>query len=162
VCRGVDVFILLYETNDAQWPPFTFKYCTSTDLHSWSHIPGAIYGRDKYVGGPALYYEGGTYYTLFLHDLGGTWETRITRSRDLLNWEDAPEGRPFLPCNPKHVPQPNLFPDVRELSASDAELCEWRGKTLVYFYGGNQQGQGILQLAVFDGSPRELLEYYFV
>jgi len=162
VCRGADSFILLYETDDQQWPPpFTFKYCTSDDLLNWSRIPGAIYGRDKYVGGPALYYEGGTYYTLYLQALDGRYDTRITRSRDLLHWEDAPEGRSFLACDPEFVPQPDLFPDVREISASDAELCAWQGKTLVDFYGGNQQGQGISQLAEFDGSPRELLEHYF-
>lgn len=162
VCRGAESFILLYETDDKQWPPpFTFKYCTSDDLLHWSRIPGAVYGRDKYVGGPALYYEGGIYYTLYLQALDGYYETRITRSRDLLHWEDAPEGRPFLACNPEHVPQPDLFPDVREISASDAELCAWQGKTRVDFYGGNQQGQGISQQAEFDGSPRELLEHYF-
>jgi len=161
VCRGAASFIMLYETNDSQWPPFTFKYCTSEDLTHWRRIPGAVYGQDKYVGGPALYYEGGTYYTLYLHDLGGTWETRVTRSTDLRHWEDAPADRPLLIPDPTFAPQPDLFPDVREISASDAELCAWQGRTLVYFYGGNQQGQGVLQLAEFAGSPRELLESCF-
>jgi len=163
VCRGENSFVLLYETDDTRWtPPFTFKYCTSDDLLNWTRIPDAIYGESKYVGGPALYYEGGFYYTLYLQDLGGAYETRITRSRNLLHWEDAPEGRPFLTPNLEHAPQPDLFPDVREISACDAKLCAWQGKTLVYFYGGNQQGQGALQLAEFDGSPRELLEHYFM
>ncbi|MHB9106941.1 MAG: glycoside hydrolase family protein [Armatimonadota bacterium] len=162
VCRGADSFVLLYETNDARWPPpFTFKYCTSDDLLHWTRIPDAVYGRGKYVGGPALYFEGGTYYTLYLQALDGGYETRITRSRDLRNWEDAPADRPVLPFNPEFVPQPDLFPDVREISASDAKLCAWQGKTLVYFYGGNQQGQGALQAAEFDGRPWELLEHYF-
>src|SRR5690606_17239445 len=29
VCRGKDTFVLLVETNDPKWPPFTFKYFTS-------------------------------------------------------------------------------------------------------------------------------------
>lgn len=161
VCRGPDGFIMLYETNDARWPPFTFKYCRSQDLVNWTRIPDAIYGHDKYVGGPALYFEGDWYYTLYLHAMGSTWETRITRSRDLVHWTDAPEGRPFLPHNPRHRPFPELFPDVYELNASDAELCEWQGRTLVYFLGGNQQGVNDLQVAEFAGSPRELLEHYF-
>lgn len=161
VCRGKEKFVLLYETDDSQWPRFTFKYCVSDDLVNWTRIPGAIYGHDKYVGGPALYYEGGRYYTLYLHDLGGKWETRITRSLDLVHWEDAPENRPFLTFNPEHITDPEHFPDVREVNVSDAELCAWKGKTIVYFNGGNQQKVGDLQLAEFDGTPRELLEHYF-
>jgi len=33
--------------------------------------------------------------------------------------------------------------DEREINASESKLCFWRGKTLVYFYGGNQHGVGI-------------------
>ena len=165
VCRGKDRFVLLYETDDSQWPPFTFKYCVSDDLASWSRIPGAVYGTNKYVGGPALYYEGGYYYTLYLESLGDhRYETRVTRSRDCIDWEDAPEGRPFVTFNESHITDPENFPGVAETNASDAELCLWQGKTIVYFNGGNQ-GQitpaGDLQYAEFDGTPRELLEHYF-
>ena len=76
VCRGSQEFVLLYETSDPAFPPFTFKYCTSPNLTDWKLIPGAIYGREKYVGGPALYYEGEYFYILYLHNLGGQWETR--------------------------------------------------------------------------------------
>ena len=161
VCRGRDSFIMLVETDDPRWPKFTFKYCESDDLVHWRLIPDALYGRGKYVGGPALYYEGGMYYTLYLESLGGRWETRVTRSRDLVPWEDAPAGRPFLSFDPGHRPDPECFPDVCECSASDPELCFWNGKTIVTFFGGNQQGVGDLQLAEFDGTPRELLEHYY-
>lgn len=162
VCRGHDKFVLLYETDDKRWPAFTFRYCESNDLVHWKRIPEAIYGKNKYVGGPALYYEGGFYYTLYVHSCGnGTYETRITRSPDLINWEDAPDDRPFITFNPTHRPDPEQYPDVYELNASDAELCFWKGRTIVYFCGGNQQGVSDLQMAEFDGTPRELLEHYF-
>ena len=161
VCRGPDRFILLYETDDSRWPPFTFKYCESDDLVRWRRIPGAVYGTDKYVGGPALHYADGWYYTLYLQSLpGGQFENRITRSRDLIHWQDAPEGRAVLSVDPAHVPDP-AHPDVRELSASDAELCFWRGRTIVYFHSGNQQGVAGLEMAEFDGPPEELLAHYF-
>lgn len=161
VCRGADGFVMLYETDDDRWPKFTFKYCTSPDLVHWTRVPEGIYGRDKYVGGPALYSANGWYYTLYLHALDGIYETRVTRSRDLVAWEDAPEDRPFLPVEPGFVPQSDLFPDVRELSASDAKLCEWQGRTLVYYFSGNQQGQGAVRLAEFDGGIGELLEGFY-
>lgn len=161
VCRGSDRFVMLYETNDSRWPPFTFKYCESDDLVHWRRIPGAIYGADKYVGGPALYYANGWYYTLYLQSLpNGLYETRITRSRDLLQWQDAAEDRAVLPIVPTHVPDP-AHPDVCERSASDAELCLWRDRTIVYFLSGDQQGVASLEMSEFDGSPEKLLEHYF-
>lgn len=162
VCRDGGRFVMLYETDDKRWPKFTFKYCESDDLVNWRRIPGALYGTDKYVGGPALYFENGWFYTLYLEDLGGGYfETRITRSRDLLTWEDAPEGRPFLAYDPDRYPDPFHYPEVKELNASDAELCEWKGKTLIYFNGGDQLNCGDVQWAQFDGRPVELLESFF-
>ena len=161
ICRGPDRFIMLYETDDSRWRPFTFRFCESDDLVHWKRIPDAIYGTDKYVGGPALYYFNGWYYTLYLHNLpNGHYDTRITRSRDLVHWQDAPEDRQVLPVITTHVPDP-AHPDVHELSASDAELCFWRGKTLVYFLSGNQLGVAGLELAEFDGTPDEFLAHYF-
>ena len=168
VCHDGHRFVLLYETDDRQWQPFTFKYCESPDLVHWHLIPGAIYGREKYVGGPALYCEGGWFYTLYLQDLngysGGTWETRVTRSRDLLHWEDAPVERPFLAPDKSRVFSYNHFGrqvEVREINASDAEICYWQGKTLVYFNGGDQQTCGDLQQAEFNGTPQQLLERFY-
>jgi alpha-L-fucosidase len=162
VCHDGDRFVMLYETDDERWPSFTFKYCQSQDLVNWERIPDAFYGVDKYVGGPALYHEGGWYYTLYVEALPDRrYETRVTRSKDLLSWEDAPEDRPFLAYDYEHRPDPIRCPDIREISASDAELCEYRGKTLVYFNGGDQLGVGDLQLAEYEGLPRNLLEAFF-
>jgi alpha-L-fucosidase len=161
VCRGPDGFVLLYETNDKRWPPFTFKYCKSDDLVKWERIPGALYGTDKYVGGPALYREGDYYYTLYLQDLGGKWETRVTRSKDLVHWQDAPDGRPFVTFDPARGHLPLRPVEAREDNASDAELCYWKGKTIVYFTGSDQQRAGDLQRAEFEGTPRQLLESFF-
>lgn len=154
--------MLLVESNDPAWPPFTFKYFVSDDLLHWQRVPNAIYGRDKYVGGPALYYEGGYYYTLYLHNLGNKrYETRVTRAKDLVNWQDAPDGRPFLTFDPNHRNLPLRPSHLQESNASDAELCEWNGKTLVYFTGSDQVIAGDLQWAEFDGTARELLEHFY-
>jgi hypothetical protein len=166
VCRGVDRFVLLYETNDPKYPPFTFKYCESDDLVHWRRIPGALYGTDKYVGGPALYYEGdregGWYYTLYLEALPDTeYETRITRSRDLKHWQDAPPGRPFLTFDRTKKKLPLRPPELPEKNASDAELCYFKGRTIVYFTGSDQQVAGDLQRAEYEGTPRELFEHFF-
>ncbi len=162
VCRGPEHFVLLYETNDSRWPAFTFKYCRSDDLVHWQRIDGALYGTGKYVGGPALYYEGGWYYTLYLESLGGgKYETRITRSQNLTDWHDAPAGRPFLTFDPEKKNLPRRPSEMPETNASDPELCYFGGKTIVYFTGGDQQVCGDLERATFDGTPRELFERFF-
>ena len=162
VCRGSDRFVLLYETNDARYVPFTFKYCESNDLSNWRRIPDALYGKDKYVGGPALYFEGGWYYTLYLEALPDThYESRVTRSRDLKHWQDAPPGRPFVTFDRRKRELPLRPPELVEKNASDAELCYFRGRTIVYFTGSDQQVAGDLQRAEFEGTPRELFERFF-
>ncbi len=162
VCRGRDRFILLAETDNPRWPAFTFKYYESTNLTDWRIIPDALYGTNKYVGGPALYYEGGWYYTLYLESLGqNRYETRLTRSRDLKQWHDAPAARPFVTFDPTQQVHQLRPSHVRESNASDAEVAYWRGKTHVYFTGGDQQLAGDLQVAEFPGKPRALFEKFF-
>ncbi len=162
VCRGETSFIMLVESNDPAWPAFTFKYFSSDNLTEWERVPDALYGVDKYVGGPALYFEGGWYYTLYLQSLPDRYyETRVTRSHDLVHWEDAPESRPFVTFNPENPVHPLRPPEIREQNASDAELCYWNGKTRIYYTGGDQRYAGDLQHAEFNGTPRELLESFY-
>ncbi len=161
VCRGKDDFILLYETSDPRWTPFTFRYVRSEDLVHWEEMPGAFYGRDKYVGGPALYFEGGFYYTLYLHSMGGSYETRIARSVDLVTWEDAPPARPFITFDPSHKNIPLIDPEISESNASDVELCYYQDKTIIYFTGSDQTTAGDLQRAIYHGTPKTLFESFF-
>ncbi len=161
VTRGKDKFVLLYETNDRRWKPFTFRYEESNDLRNWKEIPDAFYGKEKYVGGPALYYENGWYYTLYLEALKNGYETRITRSLDLRDWHDAPEDRPFVTFDPKHKNLPLLKPEVVESNASDVELCYYKGKTIIYFTGSDQSTAGDLQTAEYAGTPAQLFAHFF-
>ncbi len=162
VCNEGDGYVMLVESNDPKWPAFTFKYFRSNNLTDWIRVPNALYGTDKYVGGPALYHFGDYFYTLYLESLGDRhYETRITRSKDLIEWEDAPEGRPFVTFRPGtrvHRLRPD---DVREQNASDAELCQWQGRTIVYYTGGDQRFAGDLQWADTALAPRALLESFF-
>ncbi len=154
-------FVLLYETDDPAYPKFTFKFAVSDDLEHWTKLPKAIFGNDKYVGGPAMYFEGGRYYILYVNDLGGKWDTRITRSRDLVQWEEAPSDRPFLSPDYTHETNPEDYPGVFEINASDAEMIEWQGHVLVWWNGGDQCSCGDHKLAEFAGTRRELCERFF-
>jgi alpha-L-fucosidase len=160
-CRAKDKFVLLYETNDKSWPAFTFRYMESSDLMNWKEIPDAIYGKAKYVGGPALYYEEGWYYTLYLESLKKGYETRITRSKDLVHWVDAPEGRPFVTFDSSNRDIPLIKPEISENNASDVELCYYKGRVILYFTGSDQTTAGDLQWATYDGTMKQLFEYFF-
>ncbi|MCF7853563.1 MAG: hypothetical protein K9N51_02100 [Candidatus Pacebacteria bacterium] len=164
ICRAHGRFYMLYETDDARWPKFTFRFATSTDLLHWEKLaPNHIYGATKYVGGPALYHdsEQDWFYCLYVDDRGGTWDTRISRTKDFVHWGDAPEDRPFLAVDERRYVNPFDYPEVREKSASDAEVCEFRGQTLVYWNGGDQQTCGNLQLSVSDTSASALFAAFF-
>jgi len=161
VCHDGKRFVLLFETDDARWTPFTFRFCVSDDLVHWQRLPEKyIYGTDKYVGGPALYFEGGFYYVAYVAAKDGFYETLLARSRDLICWEEAPAGRPLVTWNAAR-PGPAFNPTSFERNASDVDMCEWQNKVLVYWNGGDQRTWGDLQSAEFHGTRRELLESFF-
>lgn len=154
-------YVLLYETDDSRWTPFTYKFIESTDLVNWHPVPNAIYGTDRYVGGPSMYFVNGFFYVLYLEQRKGFYETRVTRSRDLVSWEDAPDDRPFLTPDMTYKTNPELYPEVVEINASDPEMIERDGKVWVWWNGGNQAGCSDLKFAEYDGSMQTLLESFF-
>lgn len=190
VCHGGNGFIMAYETDACV--KFTLKFARSSDLRNWRKMDGAIYGEDRYAACPAIRHVDGYYYMVYLEHLLPEWKfaTYMTRSRNLVDWEDAPHN-PVLspnPRNPVHADCPvhgssddsnphvftqddldlseeeqrDLCPSQgMECNASDMDFVEWNGKTKVYFTGGCQHWGGDLQMAEFDGSLKEFLESYF-
>ena len=132
-----------------------------TDNWNDNIIEDAKYGVDKYTGGPKVIYTDGWYYLLYLERLDFGWETRITRSKDLVNWQDAPVDRPFIPFNKNHKNLPLHNPDVPEKNTSDPGLTFYNGEVIVYFTGGIQKKAGDLQWAKFKGTLKELMESFF-
>lgn len=166
VCRARGKFCLLYETNDRRWTPFTMRFAESDDLIMWRKLDEKhLYGADKYTGGPALYYDPGQdwFYLLYVEHLSPAreYETRIARSRDLANWEDAPANRPVVTFDRQRDINPIVWPGVKECSASDVELCEFQGKTYVYWLNGDQRGAYRPYHAVYDGPSIEMLREFF-
>lgn len=160
-------YVMLYECNDPAYPIFTFKFLASDDLINWEPIEGAIYGADKYVGGPALYWSCGWYYVtyvdLFIHPevRQVCFRTSISRSKDLINWEDAPEERAVVMPDFNNRPDPEHFPEVYDVNASDAEFIEEDGKVKVFFIGGNQWGVSDNQVAEYNGTADQLFQEFF-
>jgi alpha-L-fucosidase len=165
VCRARGKFYMLYETDDSLWPAFTMRFCESDDGVNWRKLSeNHIYGHDKYTGGPALYFddEEDWFYILYLNALGDNmYDNRIARSRDLITWQEAPTDRPFVSPNLQRSVNDRKWPEVMERSASDLEMCEFNGKTYLYWINGNQQGATAGWEAVYDGPMNQLLRTFF-
>ncbi len=156
-------YVFLWET-DGVGKPFTMCFGRLENLtDTWNEhiIEGAVYGREKYTGGPEVVFTNGWYYLLYLEDLESGWETRVARSKDLVTWEDASEDRPFLPFSEDHKNLPLHPPEVQEINASDPGLTEYNGQVIVYFTGGIQQRGGDLQWARYEGAVEGLLSSFF-
>ena len=162
-------FILLYETNDPACPIYTFHFAESDDLVNWKTIPGAVYADEKYTGGGSLHWveEDKLFYLstldLFIHPTARKvcYRFIISRSPDLIHWEDAPDDRPLLLPDCSHRPDPVNHPEVYEISVSDVEYRVTEGKVTAYFIGGNQWGVCDNQIAEYHGTLPDLFREFF-
>jgi hypothetical protein len=47
------------------------------------------------------------------------------------------------------------------INNSDVDLCEFQGKTVIYYSWGNQQGTEFLAEAIYEGTLASFLRGYF-
>lgn len=151
VCRADGRYIMAFEARDDKYPPFTLYFAESQDLINWRRIPNTVYGVDRYTACPAVRYVAGWYYLFFLEHRTPRWwfEMCLTRSRDLIHWQDSPK-------NPVLDPE-----DVELCNASDLDLVEFNGKVYAYYLYSNQRGMGSATWAEFQGSLKDFVEYYY-
>jgi len=154
-------FVGVYETDTPEnLYKYIFKFWESSDLKNLKTVDGALYGLDKYVGANTIYFVDGFYYLLYLSECGnGCYNTVISRSKDLKNWQDS--TIPVIGPDCTHEIDPEKRPGGMELNASDLELIEDKGKTIIYWLGGDQHGCCDMQRAEFNGSMAEFFRFYF-
>ncbi|MBI3911869.1 MAG: hypothetical protein HY320_13180, partial [Armatimonadetes bacterium] len=68
----------------------------------------------------------------------------------------------------KAIANPNLTPAQRSkiagavnINNSDVDLCEFEGKTWIYYAWGDQHGTELLALAVYEGPLKRFLQGFF-
>ncbi len=146
VCADGERYVMALESNDARWPSFTIKFAVSEDLLNWRVLPveEAILGTDRYAACPTIRWHDGRYFVWYLEHAGPWWfETWLTRSTDLLHWQQSPQN-------------PILRPSTGEnINNSDIDLCEFDGHVVVYYSWGSQRGDEHLAHAVYDGTLAE-------
>jgi hypothetical protein len=152
VCPDADGFAMAYESNDPAYPPFTVKFARSADLERWEKVPGALFGTNRYTACPCIRYVDGWYYVLYLEHRTPRWafETYITRSRDLRRWELS-AANPVLRAE-----------GIDEgINASDPDLVEFEGRTLLYFCASDQLTWMNTKRVVYPGPLAEFLKSWF-
>lgn len=151
VCWADGRFVMAYETNDPQYIAFTILFAESKDLLNWTKIPNAISYKDRYTACPCLRYMDGYFYMLYLEHLTPDWrfDTYMTRSKDLVSWEDAPRN-------------PILTAEGDEgVNASDPDLVEFKNKVYLYYAIGDQKTWTGLKRAVFDGTLTDFFHWCY-
>ncbi len=51
--------------------------------------------------------------------------------------------------------------EALDINNSDMEICEFLGRTIIYYSRGNQRGTEFLAEACYEGGMREFLTSYF-
>jgi alpha-L-fucosidase len=152
VCAGPDGFVMAYESNDPAYPPFTIKFATSKDVQTWTKLPEAVLGSNRYAACPCLRFVDGWYYLLYLEHRAPrhVFETYIARSQNLRTWL-ASAANPILAAEGTD----------EGINASDPEVVEFGGKTYVYFAVGDQLTWMNLKRAAYPGPMSRLFAEWF-
>ena len=172
LCKAGDRYVLMYEVGrpaEEIGKRFTARFATSKNLRQWQVTsPECNYAKDRYTAPHCLRYLDGYFYNFYLEAFEG-YETRVVRSKDLINWESSPFN-PVLRASPedKKIANPKLTPEQRKkikqainINNSDMDFCEFNGRLTINYSWGNQKGTEFLAEAFFKGTEEEFLSGWF-
>lgn len=176
VAKKGDLYTLLIEISAPKEEcghPFTFRFLQSRDLIRWEMMPSeCVFQKDRYAGSPALYaFEDDPYY--YVGYLEGYPEYRfansLARTKDFVHWEYSPIN-PVLMYGEEDrlIASPFLTPSDRariagalNVNNSDMELCEYLGRTVIYYSWGDQRGTEFLAEASSEMPMHDFLRAFF-
>lgn len=144
-----DRFYMTYETCEPNTRCFNIKFKVSNDLINWSDI-GQNYDKNKYVACPTIKYDNGFFYLIYATQIDGlepACETRISRSKNLIDWE---KGQVIITPRDKF--------NVDSICDSDVDLTEYNNILEIYYIEGNQKNWQNLKRATFDGTFKQFVE----
>jgi len=170
ICKDEHGYVMAFELGE---PPevvgirFTNRFAFSTDLLNWEILPpDRVFTLDRYSACPVIRFFGGYYYMIYLEEYPGpSYYPHMVRSRDLVKWESSPFNPILTPSDEdKVVANPSISYEERariasiiNVNNSDVDLCEFNGKTVIYYSWGTQMGDEFLAQAEYDGG----LEKFF-
>lgn len=173
MCKRDEEYVLMFEVGKPEeiaGKRFTARFATSPDAKTWSlTAPECTYSKDRYTAPHALRYLDGYFYNFYLEAVKGTYEMRVVRSRDLIEWEASPIN-PVIQFSDddKKIANPNLseklqqrIADAENRNNSDIDFCEFEGRLVINYSWGNQRGIEHLAEAYYDGTEAEFLQAWF-
>lgn len=165
-------FVLMFEIGrpkEEAGERFTARFAVSDDLRKWELLPSDHnYSKDRYTAPHCLKYLDGYYYDFYLEIHNG-YETRVVRSKDLVNWESS-KFNPVMKISveDKMIANENLSDELRKRIAgaencnnSDIDFCEYNGKLIINYCWGNQRGIEFLGEASYEGTTAQFLKGWF-
>jgi hypothetical protein len=174
VCKGPDGYVMAFELGE---PPeivgvrFTNRFAASKDLLDWEILPAeCVFTLDRYSACPVIKYVEPHYYMIYLEYYQPfTFRPHMVRSEDLITWEASPFNPILDPSDEdKVIANPAIPQEEREriagiinINNSDVDLCEFQGKTVIYYSWGTQTGNEFLALAEYDGPMDEFFTSHF-
>ena len=177
VCRGRSGYVMAIEAGappDKVGVPFTTFFAVSDDLISWTMMSDEIcYAKERYVACPALRYlpDDDFYYMICLEALPlARYAPYIYRTRDFMTWEIGLHNPVLWISGEDRIPKPGAVFDAStektirsylNINNCDVDLCEYEGKTVIYYLTGDQLGTGFMCEAVYDGTLKEFLQAHF-
>jgi hypothetical protein len=172
LCKASDRYVLMFEIDkpkEQAGVPFTARFATSRDLKRWElTTPESNYSKDRYTAPHCLRYLDGYFYDFYLEAHEG-YQMRVVRSKNLVHWEPSPLN-PVLRASEedRKIANPKLNEEQKRRIAtavnrnnSDIDFCEYKGRLIINYSWGNQQGVEHLAEAVYDGTESEFLKAWF-
>jgi len=108
------------------------------------------------------------HYDFYLEAHNG-YETQVVRSKDMIYWESSPLN-PVLRASldDKRIANPKLTAEQRQhiakaknINNSDIDFCQYKGRLIINYSWGNQQGTEFLAEAIYDGTIEEFLTSWY-
>ena len=168
LCKADGRYVMSYEQNENG---FHAQFLESKDLLTWTMLPEEQrHNLGRYNAPHCLRWHQGWFYLFYLE--AGTphgYEQYVTRSRDLIHWEPSPLN-PVLAASPEDaiLLNQNLTAAEREkvtkaqdINNSDIDFCEYKGRLIINYSWGNQQGVEFLAEAEFGGTLERFLTGWF-
>ena len=171
VCKGAEGYVMAIEVS-GEGAGFTSFFAQSSDLTNWRMMSDdCCYTRARYNACPALRCADGWTYMICLEALPvARYAPYIYRTRDFVDWEVGVHNPVMMFGDDDRAPHPlsrftqdelDLLETGININCSDVDLCEFEGKTYIFYANGDQMTYSFLCEAIYDGPLNEFLKGFF-
>ena len=141
-------FVMAYETCENGTVCFNSRFAISDDLIKWTET-GSIFKPDEYAACPTIRFVDGYYYLFYLRSMGH-FATFVSRSQDLIHWQES-----------KKAVLSSLGTRDEGINNSDMDLIEQNGQVIINYADGDQKAWSDVRLARYRGTLENFVHEFF-